>query len=179
MAIPGPEERQRFEALVGEVYEPLQRYLRRRIDPVGADEVLGDALLVMWRRVHDIPSDSALPWCYGVARACLANKRRGGERHLKLLRRLAHERVASPPNEDPILDAALNCLPEADREVLRLWAWEQLAPREMAIILGITPNAASIRLHRATQKLKAEFFRRKDRGLPGQSREQQGKEAAP
>lgn len=177
--IPLPEDRQRFEALVGEVYEPLQRYLRRRIDPAGADDVLGDALLVMWRRLHDIPAEASLVWCFGVARACLANKRRAGARHLKLVRRLAGERSPSLATDDPMLVAALGCLPSADREVLRLWAWEQLAPREMAIVLGITPNAASIRLHRAIQKLKTELLRRKDAGSPGHSREQQGREAAP
>ena len=32
------------------------------------------------------------------------------------------------------------------------------APREIAIVLGITSNAASIRLHRATKKLIIEFL---------------------
>jgi len=42
------------------VYEPLQRYLRRRTDAAAADDVLGDALLVMWRRLDDVPPDAAL-----------------------------------------------------------------------------------------------------------------------
>jgi len=173
-----PEDRARFEAVFEEVYEPLQRYVLRRIDAADADDVLGDALLVIWRRLHDIPSDAVLAWCYGVARACLANKRRAADRRLKLVRRLARERTASTPPDEAVFDA-LDALPEADREVLRLWAWEQLPPREIAVALDITPNAASIRLHRALQKLKAELLRRKDRGSPGHSREQQGKEAAP
>ena len=45
-------------------------------------------------------------------------------------------------------------LPEADAEVLRLWAWEELAPREIGVALGISPNAASIRLHRAKSRLR-------------------------
>jgi RNA polymerase sigma-70 factor (ECF subfamily) len=170
------EDRLRFEALVAEVYQPLQRYLYRRIDSAIADEVLGDVLLVMWRRVDDIPAEAALAWCYGVARGCLANKRRGIDRHLKLVRRLASEREPSIPSDDPLLREALGRLPEGDREVLRLWAWEYLPPREIAIVLGITPNAASIRLHRATKKLKTEFLPRNESGSPGHSMEQQGKE---
>ena len=169
------EDQLRFEALVGEVYQPLQRYIRRRIDPASADDVFGDVLLVMWRRVDDIPADAELAWCYGVARGCLANKRRGADRHLKLVRRLAREREPATPNDDPLLHDALSRLSEADREVLRLWAWEYLAPREIAIVLGITANAASIRLHRATKKLKTEILRRKESGAPGHSTEQQGK----
>jgi RNA polymerase sigma-70 factor (ECF subfamily) len=171
-----PEDRLRFEALVTEVYQPLQRYLCRRIDFASADDVLGDVLLVMWRRVDDIPAEAALAWCYGVARGCLANKRRGADRHLKLVRRLASELEPTIPSDDPLLREALNRLPEADREVLRLWAWEYLPPREIAIVLGISPNAASIRLHRATKKLKAEFLRRNETESPGHSMEQQGKE---
>jgi RNA polymerase sigma-70 factor (ECF subfamily) len=170
------EDRLRFEALVAEVYQPLQRYLRRRIDSASADDVLGDVLLVMWRRVDDIPDDSAVAWCYGVARGCLANKRRGADRHLKLIRRLESEREPAIASADPLLREALSRLPEVDREVLRLWAWEFLAPREIAIVLGITANAASIRLHRATKKLKAEFLQRNESESPGHSMEQQGKE---
>ena len=117
------EDRLRFEALVAEVYQPLQRYIRRRIDSANADDVLGDALLVMWRRVNDIPAGAEMAWCYGVARGCLANKRRGADRHLKLVGRLAREREPATPSDDPLLDDALSCLPESDREVLRLWAF--------------------------------------------------------
>jgi len=44
-------------------------------------------------------------------------------------------------------------LNEADREVLRLWAWEQLEPGEIAVVLGSTPNAVSLRLSRAKRRL--------------------------
>ena len=44
-----------------------------------------------------------------------------------------------------------------EAELLRLWAWEQLTPGEIAAVLDITPNAASIRLHRAREKLRAEL----------------------
>ena len=41
--------------------------------------------------------------------------------------------------------------------MLRLWAWEDLRPQEIAVVLGITANAASIRLHRAKGRLAAEL----------------------
>jgi RNA polymerase sigma-70 factor (ECF subfamily) len=44
-------------------------------------------------------------------------------------------------------------LDEADRELLRLWAWEQLEPREIAVVLDTTPNAVSLRLSRAKKKV--------------------------
>jgi len=40
-------------------------------------------------------------------------------------------------------------LSPADQEVLRLVAWEELGNQAIAAVLGITPNAVAIRLHRA------------------------------
>lgn len=149
------DRRRRFEALFREVYEPLQRYALRRIDPATADDVVADALLVLWRRLDDVPADAALPWCYGVARRCLANRRRGTERQTHLVDRLMGERAATPVDTDPALDDALATLGADDREIVRLWAWEQLPPREIAVVLGISANAASIRVHRAKTRLAA------------------------
>lgn len=142
---------ERFEDLLAEVHAPLQRYLRRRTGE--HEDVLADTLVVLWRRLDDIPAER-LPWSYGVARACLQNATRSEHRRFRLLRRLALEPSAPDPPEDPALAEALAGLPVADQEVLRLWAWEQLPPREIAVVLGITANAASVRLHRATTKLR-------------------------
>lgn len=169
----------RFEALVQATYAPLQRYLRRRTDPASADDVLGDTLLVMWRRLDEIPADAELAWCYGVARGCLANAVRGDRRRLRLVSRLAGEPRYEPaePSGDADLDEALASMRPADRELLHLWAWEDLAPREIAVMLGITPNAVSIRLHRATRRLRHKL-EGKDPGGTGQPGGQQRKEAS-
>jgi RNA polymerase sigma-70 factor (ECF subfamily) len=66
------------------------------------------------------------------------------------------DRVSGPGQDDtgPDLDRAMAMLRDDDAELLRLWAWEQLTPNEIAEVLDITANAASIRLHRAREKLK-------------------------
>lgn len=171
--------RARFEDLVTATYVPLQRYLRRRTDPTSADDVLGDVLLVMWRRFDDVPPEAALPWCYAVARGCLANDVRAGKRRRLLHDRLRQERPAAPA--DPVstdgLEHAMAQLPDTHREVLRLWAWEQLAPREIAVVLDITANAASIRLHRATGRLRELVAAGKDQPPAGHLSPRQGTEA--
>jgi len=157
--------RERFEAVARQVLEPLRRYLARRTDPATADDVLAETLLVCWRRLDELPEDDPLPWSYGVARNCLANAQRGVRRQHRLAARIA---VVDPPSEsvpgpgeregrDLGLERALAALREEDAELLRLWAWEQLTPAEMAAVLGVTPNAVSIRLHRAREKLKEEL----------------------
>ncbi|HVR31270.1 MAG TPA: sigma-70 family RNA polymerase sigma factor [Acidimicrobiia bacterium] len=148
--------RDRFEQLAGEVYEPLQRYARRRVDPDVVDDVVSDVMMTLWRRLDDVPPNARLPWAYGVARRAIANQRRAASRHLKLLRRVEAEPPAPTATDIPLdaeLQAGLDQLSESDRDLLRLWAWEHLEATELSVVLGLTPNAASIRLHRAKKKL--------------------------
>lgn len=163
--------RERFERIAAEVFEPLQRYLRRRAPAHDAEDVLSEVLLTVWRRIEDAPSENPLPWCYGIARRALANHRRSDKRRLRLVTRLGAEPTRHHPDSadlqpDPDLTAALEVLPPADREILRLWAWEQLEPREIAFVLDLTPNAATLRLSRARKKL-ADALTRQDSGLAG------------
>ncbi len=168
------QRRARFAALVAEVGEPVQRYLRRRTDADTADDVLSEVLLVCWRRLDEIPVD-ALPWVFVVARNCLANARRAARRRERLVQRI---RVVDPPEPmasvadtadgstggraddvDAEVRAALDRLRPAEAEVLRLWAWEELTPAQISVVLEISPNAVSIRLHRAKKALRAELLR--------------------
>lgn len=155
--------RSRYEALFGAVYEPLQRYVRRRCPADSADDVVAKVLLVLWQRLDDVPPEAPVAWSYGVARRCLANERRSSRRRLALVGRL--EATYAPPvpvaSDDPDLDLALGRLSPDDRELVRLWAWERLAPSEIAAVLDITANAASIRLHRAKARLADHLAARK------------------
>jgi RNA polymerase sigma-70 factor (ECF subfamily) len=47
----------------------------------------------------------------------------------------------------------MSLLDADQRELLRLWAWEGLAPREIAVVVGSSANAVSIRLYRARREL--------------------------
>lgn len=158
------ERRTRFEALAGEVVEPVRRYLARRTDPATADDALSDTLLVCWRRLDEVP-ERALPWVYVVARQSLANAERGRRRQERLADRLAAQ-PASPDTSgdpgaqgpaDPELHEALARLRPEEAELVRLWAWEQLTPAEIAQVLGVSANAVSIRLHRARGRLREEL----------------------
>ena len=158
---PDDEARERFEALAAEVVEPVRRFLARRTDPDTADDVLAETLLVCWRRLDQVP-DHALPWVYGVARNCLANVQRGDRRQVRLAARITvvdppQETVREPDPPDPRVAAVLAAMRPEEADLLRLWAWEQLGPGEIAEVLGITPNAVSIRLHRARGKFVEEL----------------------
>ncbi|MFI1027954.1 RNA polymerase sigma factor [Streptomyces sp. NPDC020951] len=177
-------QRARFERLAHVVVEPLHRYLLRRTSADMVDDILAEAMLVLWRRIDDVPGlgsapgflpdpDDVLPWCYGVARGCLANARRADGRRLRLVERLIRTQEQQPAGaaDHSDLHAALAALGALDREVVRLWAWEGLAPRQIAEATGLTSNAVSIRLHRAKTKL-AEQLRRKHDEPSGHKRDE-------
>jgi RNA polymerase sigma factor (sigma-70 family) len=154
--VPDVDRQTRFERLVHEVARPLRRYVVRRAPAHMVDDVVADVLLVLWRRPDDVPSDDPLPWTYAVARGCLANSRRTAQRQLRLVDRISR---LDPPRDQPEtaehadVHVALAALAELDREVVMLWAWEGLPPREIAVVTGLSANAVSIRLHKAKKKL--------------------------
>lgn len=173
----------RFETVAAAVYEPLQRYLGRRAAPADAADVLSDTLTTVWRRLESVPTDDPLPWCYGVARRSLANQRRGDQRRQRLHGRLqvvgaAEHTTGLDPQDaversDPDLAAAIAHLSESEQDIVRLWAWERLEPREIAVALDHTPNAVSVALSRAKRKLADELGdrtgrNRQDPGAAGQ-----------
>jgi RNA polymerase sigma-70 factor, ECF subfamily len=152
----GRADQARFEDLHRRAFRPLSAYALRRASPEDAADVVGETLLVAWRRLDDVPAPpDDVPWLYGVARNVLANQRRATRRRSAAVDRLTAElRTARREGPDASLADALRRLPEDQQELLRLVAWEGLQPRELAVVLGCTANAAAIRLHRARAALR-------------------------
>jgi RNA polymerase sigma-70 factor (ECF subfamily) len=141
---------QRFERIYAEHVDAVRAYVRRRAPESLVDDVVADVFVVALRRIDDVPGH-ALPWLYGVARKTLANERRK-RRDVPL----EHELAAAPePVGDPRLAAAFAALGDADREILRLVAWEGLPFRDVARVLDVSPVAARVRFHRAKARLAA------------------------
>jgi DNA-directed RNA polymerase specialized sigma24 family protein len=76
----------------------------------------------------------------------------------------ALRRTLSPDDAADILAAALRALPEQDRELLTLAAWEALDYGQIAAVLGCSRNAVRIRLHRARARLTSELTSKNSRG---------------
>ena len=164
-AAPDGASAARFTTIATDVWEPLQRYLRRRANPDDVDDIAAETLTVMWRRLDDIPAGVEIPWCYSIARRCLANHRRGQARRRNLIERItgrndatmtrAPDPASTIDDTDPALHLALAQLSADDRELLTLWAWEQLSVTEIAVALDANVNTISVRLRRARQRLVA------------------------
>lgn len=153
----------RFSALFARHYPAVFGYAARRVGREEAADAAAEVFTVAWRRVGRVPPEpEALPWLYGVARKVVANHERAANRRRRLVARLtvnATAVVAGPGPGAVDVEAALRRLGRADREVLRLAAWEELPPAEIAVVVGCSPNAAAVRLHRARQRLAEEMHR--------------------
>ncbi|WP_189329790.1 RNA polymerase sigma factor [Actinoplanes ianthinogenes] len=153
--MPAPEEH--FTRLWRDHAPAVLRYARRRVDDEQADEVVAETFVVAWRRLAEIPA-AELPWLFGVARRVSANIRRSDQRRHALHDRMAEQArllaQAEPRRATPVL-AALAVLPDDDRELLMLLAWDGLTRHEAAVALGCSRGTLAVRLHRARRRLKA------------------------
>lgn len=154
-------DRRQFEALYAAHAPAVLAYALRRTDRATADDVLADVFLVVWRRLHELPADPR-SFLLGTARKTLANHRRSAARQQALGERLIHERPATDDGphaagtgDDPEILRALAQLSEPDREALLLVAWDGLAPREAAAVLGVAAPTFTMRLSRARRRLAA------------------------
>jgi RNA polymerase sigma factor (sigma-70 family) len=164
-AVTATSERQRqFEAVYQAYYGPILGYVLRRTDsPHDAADVIGEVFLTAWRRLDDLPAgDQARLWLYGVARRVLANHRRGERRRSALTERLRADlgvayRQPEFTGQRAQIAAAFRRLPDADRELLSLSAWEGLDNGQIAVVLGCSRNAVRIRLFRARKRFATEL----------------------
>lgn len=131
--------------------------LRRTPTEEDAADVVAETFLALWRRLDEAPTgDETRLWLYGIARHVISNSRRGEWRRARLRARLTSMMPADTTSETSMLDVVshlMEALPPQDREILRLSAWEELSPGEIALTLGCSTNAAKIRLHRARRRL--------------------------
>jgi RNA polymerase sigma-70 factor, ECF subfamily len=156
------DRRARFEILYAQNYGRVLGYVLRRAPAAVAADVVADVFLVAWRRLDRVPEEP-LPWLLGVAHKTLANERRGGRRRSALVEALTKESAGPGNSRTPAeehlraVTAAVDHLPERDRDLLRLIAWDGLTTREAATVLGISHSACRVRLHRARRRLTQEL----------------------
>ena len=154
---------ERFEELFRGHHRAVAAYARRRAPGDTSDDVVANTFLVAWRRLDEVPADS-LPWLLAVARNVIATQQRGSRRRGALRVRLEHADGSTAPRsavEEPAgqVAAALGRLPANDREAITLIAWDGLRPAEAATVLGQSPAAFRVRLHRAKRRLRRELDR--------------------
>jgi RNA polymerase sigma-70 factor (ECF subfamily) len=150
----------RLTAAVEANASDLLTYLLRRVGPDDAPDLLGETMVVAWRRVGDLPPDieRARMWLFGIARATLLNHARGQRRRWALADRI--RLVPSAERSGPAADAgaevrdAIARLDPEQAELVRLVHWDGFSLVEAAELLGIPASTARGRHQRAKDELR-------------------------
>ncbi|MET7992153.1 sigma-70 family RNA polymerase sigma factor [Amycolatopsis sp. NPDC005232] len=130
-----------------------------------ADDLLATTFLTAWRRRGEVRliRDSALPWLYTVTGNVVRDERRRLSRYLRLVPRLVSG--PSPDHAERLADAgaaadrlrrvltAIDQLPPAEREAVRMCLLGGTAAADAAEVLGITESSVRSRLSRARARL--------------------------
>jgi RNA polymerase sigma-70 factor, ECF subfamily len=146
-----------FRGIYREFLGPIRAYLARRVPFDDVEDLAADVFAVAWKKRASVNEGEELPWLYRIASFVVANYRRK-ERHRFDLLWLFHEPDTSPAADvlaesDPDLASAWATLSVGQRELLALVVVDGVPVNEAARVLGVSPNAVSIRLHRAKKLL--------------------------
>lgn len=154
-------ESAQLTAALGEASSDLLAYLQRRVGRDDAPDLLGETMVVAWRRVEDLPHDPerARMWLFGIARGTLLNHTRGQRRRWALADRIrAHATqtlVAPAADEGADVRDAIDRLNPDLSELVRLVHWERMTLPQAAELLGLPESTARSRYSRAKEQLGA------------------------
>jgi RNA polymerase sigma-70 factor (ECF subfamily) len=153
----------RFEDLYQEHRLEVLAYCTRRLDRLDAADACSETFLIAWRRLDEIPQPpETLPYLYGIASRVVSNQFRSLRRRGRLDARLAALGVGVAPDPSLLvvqstraqeIVAAVRKLKPKDREIVMLYAWEDLSRETIAGMMGMTRSALDQRIHRANQRL--------------------------
>lgn len=151
-----------FRELYDRYADRVLAYHRRRVgDEDAAHELTAETFAQAWlvrARFRDECGGTAGPWLFGIARNVLlvSVRRRAVEASARDRLGMLVERVVATPEETWLegLDEALDALPDAQREAIRLRIEDELEYDEVAATLGTTPAAARVRVHRGLAALR-------------------------
>lgn len=149
-----------LEAAIRTSAQDVLSYLRRRVDLEDAADLLGETMVVAWRRVDDLPADPirARMWLFGIARGTLQNHARGERRRWALANRLRGQLLVAPAptgSDDglAVRDAISHLDPEL-AELVRLIHWEGFSIAEASELMGVPGSTGRTRYQRAREQLR-------------------------
>ncbi|MDH4103551.1 MAG: RNA polymerase sigma factor [Thermoleophilia bacterium] len=157
-----------FVTIFDRHFEPIHRYLHRRVGRDLADELASETFAQAYRRrsTFEPLSESALPWLYGIAANLVRRHRRTETRRLRAYARTGVDESVEldvPGVVDRVdagtlaasLAAALASLSADDRETVSLIAFAELTYGEVGLALGIPSGTVGSRMNRIRSRLAA------------------------
>jgi RNA polymerase sigma-70 factor (ECF subfamily) len=148
-------------------FAAVHRYLARRVGREVADDLASLCFTVAFERrgSFDPAFADARPWLYGIAANLLRQHWRAEERLLATVSKLTGDPTRHDPDgretstgaDDVELARALARLDPAQRDVLLLYAWEELSYEEISVALRVPVGTVCSRLARARARVRAEL----------------------
>jgi RNA polymerase sigma factor (sigma-70 family) len=152
-----------FDRHHGAIWTHLARTGGREL----ADDLAGQVFVIGFdrRATYDGSKGSVRAWLFGIAGNLVRTARRTDRRGERARRRIGIAPAAGDPGDDVaravdapdrfrrVLDA-LDALPQADRDVLLLHAWDELSHADIAAALGVEIGTVKSRLSRARARLR-------------------------
>lgn len=158
-----------FEELVRRRLPMVYATILRRLgpDPSAAEDVAQSVFIEMARQARNLANHPALAgWLHTTAsRMAMDHSRRQLRRQLRE-QTLMQPEAASPTTDvewgklKPVLDDALLQLPEADRHAVILRFLDQRDFNSIGAELGLSPDAARMRVSRSLEKLRSSLAAR-------------------
>lgn len=155
-----------FAVLFDRHVQSVYRFCARRCGDLDlAEDLTSQTFLEAWRiRGRVVPSESMLPWLFGVATNVVRNSARAGRRYRTAMARI-EPATDIADHGDAVVNraaasaalvaaaAALNTLPERDRDVVALVVWEGLSYQQAAVDIPV--GTVRSRLNRGRSRLAA------------------------
>lgn len=156
--------RQGYAPYIGELRVRYGDELERAIASLAAEsapEIVDDVFMALPRTLEQYEDEGRFEaWLFRAAFNRARTRARGDRRRPDGDAMVTGLEPVSPPTvvdrltADAVLERALASLPAAEREAWLL-SYRGHEPREIAELLGIATNAATVRVHRARKRLAA------------------------
>lgn len=158
-----------LEAVYRAHVRDVERFVARRVrDPFVVADLTADVFVRAIESADKYRPEIARPvaWLFGIAKHVVAAHHRSVGREQEAMRRVDARALVDPDAYERLqeqIDAAararalhegLVALPQALRDVVELVVVDDLPLKQVAEVLGITPVAARVRLHRARARLR-------------------------
>lgn len=154
----------------------LNAYIRRRLGPALADDVVSETFATAFRRREHYDGRTEFSaWLWGIASKLIARHHRQETRMYRAFARTGVDPAEADVAERagnrahaaalaPLLASALASLSAQDRNALLLLAWGEMSYSEIATTLELPVGTVKAKIHRARVKLRTTLPKEKTDG---------------